>query len=144
MAGEPPPPSREGKARGTVGTEKCPLCNSQLTDSPALPLGDIYTHHFNVLLTYFLHTIKTQVIKINFFKLSSNTVSAMTHLNFVCENLSRASVTEILHLAKDQAGCTLGDFLCGYFLKALRTGNNLSNAYECFFLCGPVCSALES
>lgn len=43
----------------------------------------------------------------------------MTHLNFVCENLARASVIEILHLAKDQAVCTLSYFLCGYFLKAL-------------------------
>lgn len=44
---------------------KCPLCSSQLTDSPAVPLGDICTHHFDVLLTYFLHTMKTRVIKIN-------------------------------------------------------------------------------
>lgn len=70
---------------GAAGTEKCSLCSSQLTDSPALPLGDVCTHRFNVLLAYFLHTIKTRVIKINL-ELSSEIVLPMTRLNFMCEN----------------------------------------------------------
>lgn len=87
MAGKSPRLMWEGRASGAVGTEKCPLCHSQPIDSPALPLGDICTHRFNVLLTYFLHTIKTRVIEINL-ELSSKIVLPMTHLNFVCENLA--------------------------------------------------------
>lgn len=87
MAGKSPLLIWEGRASGAVRTEKCPLCNSQLTDSPALPLGDICTHHFTVLLAYFLHTIKTRAIEMNS-ELSSKIVLPMTHLNFVCENLA--------------------------------------------------------
>lgn len=87
MAGKSPPLMWEGRAGGAVGTEKCPLCSSQLPASPALPLGDVCTHHFNILLTYFLHTTKTRVVKINL-ELSSKIVLPMTLLNFMCENLA--------------------------------------------------------
>lgn len=82
MAGKSPCLIWEGRVSGAV--EMSPL---QLTDSPAVPLGDICTHHFDILLTYFLHTMKTRVIKINL-ELSSQIVLPMTHLKFVCENLA--------------------------------------------------------
>lgn len=62
----------------------------------------------------------------------------------MCENLAGGSAIEALRQAADEAACTLGYFLCGYFLKALSTGNNLSNAYDCFLLRGPARSASES
>jgi len=65
---------------------KCPLCNSRLAvpvDSPASPLGDTSARRFNVLLTYFLHAVKTPVIKMNL-ELSSRIALPVTRLNFVC------------------------------------------------------------